>query len=156
LKLLHIFRAGRHTASCGTALESPLGEQYQPAPLHNAAYVSGVHHGQGVNTSRYGTAGDLAAPDVFDAAVVAFDQAKERARQIIGGSGNHSLVSLTCHLPAASTAPGLIDQLEYQGPSAAGEDETWRGYVLGASINAPGSGAVNLSQTVQVIRYHEQ
>ena len=54
--------------------------------------------------------------------------------------------------PAASTAPGLIepgDQLEFQGA------ETWRGYVLGVSIRAPGSGAVNVNQTARVIRYHE-
>jgi hypothetical protein len=131
-----------------------LGEQYQPAPLYNGAFVSGINHGQGVSVTRYGTAGDQGAPDVFDAAVVAHDQAKERGRQIIANSGNHSIATITCRLPAASTAPGLIepgDQLEYQGPT-----ETWRGYVLGVAISAPGSGAINLYQRVQVIRYHEQ
>ena len=91
--------------------------------------------------------------DVFDQAVVAFDQAKERGRQIIANSGAHSFVTMTCPLPAASTAPGLIepgDLLEYQGAS-----ETWRGYVLGVSINASGSGAVNVYQSARVIRYHE-
>ena len=57
-----------------------LGEQYQPAPLFNAAYVSGTNYGQGVSASRYFTGGDKPAPDLFDQAVVAFDQAKERAR----------------------------------------------------------------------------
>ena len=130
-----------------------LGEQYQPAPLFNAAYVSGTNYGQGVDVSRYFSGGDKPAPDLFDQAVVAFDQAKERGRQIIANSGAHSLVTLTTALPAASTAPGLIepgDQLEFQGQA-----ETWRGYVLGVSISAPDSGAVNVNQTARIIRYHE-
>ena len=135
-----------------------LGEQYQPAPLFNAAYVSGTHYGQGVSVSRYFSGGDKPAPDLFDQGIVAHDQAKERARQIIANSGAHSLVTLTCGLPGASTAPGLIepgDQLEYQAAGAPGQGETWRGYVLGVSISAPGSGAVNVNQTARIIRYHE-
>ena len=132
-----------------------LGEQYQPAPLYNAAYVSGVSFGQGVSVSRYFSGGDKPAPDLFSGEIVALDQAKERGRQIIAASGDHSLVTLTTALPPASAAPGLIepgDHLEYQGQTPA---DTWRGYVLGIAIEAPGSGAVAVNQTAKVIRYHE-
>ena len=83
---------------------------------------------------------------------------ENRTPQIIANSGAHSLVTLTTALPAASTAPGLIepgDQLEYQGQGDTGSPDRWRGYVLGISISASGSGAVNVNQTARVIRYHE-
>ena len=72
---------------------------------------------------------------------------------MIAASGNHAIIDLECAIPEASTAPGLIepgDVLQYQGPA-----ETWRGYVLGVTISAPGSGAISLKQTARVIRFYE-
>ena len=61
-----------------------LGEQYQPAPLFNAAYVSGTHYGQGVSASRYYTSGDKPAPDLFDKDIMAYVKI------------NHRMVSFCC------------------------------------------------------------
>lgn len=129
--------------------------EYRPAPLYDAAYVSGTHAGWGVEVVRSGTPGTSPAPDVFDDAVVAVDQAKERGRQLIAASGAHAIVELELALPEAMTAPGLIepgDLLAYVGASA---PESWRGYVLGTTLTAPGSGAALLIQTVRVIRFYE-
>jgi hypothetical protein len=42
------------------------------------------------------------------------------------------------------------DALEYQD-----RGETWRGYVLSVTINAPGRGANHIKQTAKVIRFYE-
>ncbi len=41
----------RQTPLLNHAVVTQLGAQYQPAPLYNAAFVSGIHHGQGVIVS---------------------------------------------------------------------------------------------------------
>ena len=49
------------------------------------------------------------ARDLFSGQIVAVDQARGRGRQLIAASGNHAIVDLSCDIPEASTAPGLIE-----------------------------------------------
>jgi hypothetical protein len=127
--------------------------QWQPAPLYDTVFISGINVGKGVEVTRAGQGGLLPGPDVFEEWLVATDVNKERGRQIIAASGNHALIDIITSVPESQVAPGLIepgDVLEYQDAG-----DTWRGYVLGVSINAPGSGATNIKQTARVIRFYE-
>jgi hypothetical protein len=127
--------------------------QWQPAPLYDTVFISGINVGKGVEVTRAGQGGLLPGPDVFEEWLVATDVNKERGRQIIAASGNHALVDIVTSVPEAQVAPGLIepgDVLEYQDSG-----ESWRGYVLSVMINAPGSGAAQIKQTAKVIRFFE-
>ena len=127
--------------------------QYQPAPLYDSAYISGTNAGVSTLVTLTGKAGTAPAPDVFDDLMTDTDVTTERARQVIAGSGGRGLYSLTLPIPEFDTAPGLVE------PGMVVEAveglEKWRGYVLGASIKAPRSGAEKIEQTIKVVRFYE-
>ena len=91
--------------------------QWQPAPLYDTVFVSGINVGKGVEVTRAGQGGLKPGTDVFEPWLVATDVNKERGRQILAASGNHALIDIITSVPDSQVAPGLIepgDVLEYQ------------------------------------------
>ena len=135
------------------AMVTQISHDYVPAPLYNAVYCSGTSTGISALVELTGTGGTAPAPDVFDDLMTDTDAATERARQEIGASGKRGLYALTLPVPEFVQAPGLLE------PGMVIETvegtETWRGYVLGVSINAPRTGAEKIEQTASIVRFYE-
>lgn len=115
---------------------SEWGSEWQPQPEWNSCYVSGTNHGVAVNVRRAGTAGELAAPEVYDDWMTDTQPARSRGIAEISKGGNQEIVTLNLPLFAEQTAPGLIE------PAMLCEvrdvDETWRGLCLSTEISAEG------------------
>lgn len=130
-----------------------VGVAWSPRPLYNAVHVSGSSAGVGYLATRAGTAGDAPAPDVVDDLAVAVDVNRERARQVLSASGNQSVYTLSLPLPELGLQPGLIE------PGAVLEvvegSVSWRGYVLSNTVSIKGDGATDVSQKINVVRFHE-
>lgn len=135
------------------AAVSSVASQYEPAPLYNAAYVSGTTYGLATLIELDGGGGTAVAPDIFDDLMTDTDVNTERARQAIAGSGSRGMITLVMPVPEFVEAPGLLE------PGMVVEIveglESWRGYVLGTSISAPRSGAEKIEQTVNIVRFYE-
>lgn len=126
-----------------------ISEEWIPAALYNAAYVSGISVGRGTMVTRTGTAGDQPAPDTFSELQVAVECNQTRGEAIIAASGNRSMYRMDLHIPESVTAPGLVIpgyEVEFQG------EDTWRGYVVATSISASGPGAAPVWQQITIER----
>ncbi|MFP3979175.1 hypothetical protein [Marinobacter sp. KMM 10035] len=128
--------------------------QWDPQPEYNSVFVSGVTHGVAADVIRTGTAGDKPAPDIFDDLNVESSQCRERGLTAIAGSGDQEIVTIDTVLPT-SGSPGLIEPAMLVEVRDTRESaNTWRGNVLGVSINVTNPGTGRVTQTVKIERHH--
>lgn len=126
--------------------------EWSPQPAWNSVYVSGTTHGVAVTVRRAGTAGEAAAPDVFDELIT--DTAPARARGIceMSKGGDQEIVGLNIPLfPVGGSAPGLVEPAmlcEVREPG-----DTWRGLCLAVDITAEGVGAARVTQALRLERH---
>lgn len=128
--------------------------QWEPQPEYNYVFVSGITAGVSTEVIRQGSAGDQPAPDIYDELNVETQQCRLRGVAALSAGGNQEIVTIETILPT-SGSPGLIVPamlVEYRDtrePSA-----TWRGNVLGVSINVSKPGASRVIQNVKIERHH--
>jgi len=128
--------------------------QWEPKPEYNAVFVSGITDGVAVDVLRWGTAGDKAAPDIFDDLNVEAYQCQERGMAAIAAGGNQEIVTIDTILPT-SGAPGLIEPgnvIEYRDTQTPAN--TWRGNVLSNTIACGQPGTGRVTQTIKIERHH--
>ncbi len=136
------------------AMTTSYASQWDPQPEYNAVFVSGITDGVAADVIRQGTAGDLAAPDIFDDLNVDSAQCRERGLTAIAASGNQEIVTVETILPT-SGSPGLIEpaMLAESRDTREGTN-TWRGNVLGVSISVSKPGTAQVTQAVKIERHH--
>lgn len=128
--------------------------QWEPQPEYNYVFVSGITDGVSTEVIRQGSAGDQPTADIYDELNVEAQQCRLRGITALSAGGNQEIVTIETILPT-SGSPGLIVPamvVEYRDtrkPSA-----TWRGNVLGVSINVSKPGASRVIQNVKVERHH--
>ena len=128
--------------------------EWEPKPEYNAVFVSGITDGVAVDVLRWGTAGDKAAPDIFDDLNVEAYQCQERGMAAIAAGGNQEIVTIDTILPT-SGAPGLIEPgnvIEYRDTQTPAN--TWRGNVLSNTIACGQPGTGRVTQTIKIERHH--
>ncbi len=130
-----------------------IGGEWSPQPTWNSCYVSGTTQGVAVDVRRAGTAGDKPAADVYDDLITTTDAARARGIAEICKGGNQEIVSLAMPLFPPEKAPGLVLPAmlcEVQPHNAA----NWRGLCLAVGIQASGTGASMVKQTIRLERHH--
>ncbi|OEY66794.1 hypothetical protein [Marinobacter sp. X15-166B] len=130
--------------------------QWEPQPEYNAVFVSGITDGVAVDVVRRDTAGDKAAPDIFDDLNVEATQCRERGMTAIAAGGDQEIVTIETVLPT-SGSPGLIEPamvIEYRDTQEPAN--TWRGNVLSVSVGVSKPGTGRVIQTIKVERHHYQ
>lgn len=128
--------------------------QWEPQPEYNYVFVSGITDGVSTEVIRQGSAGDQAAPDIYDELNVEAQQCRLRGITALSAGGNQEIVTIETILPT-SGSPGLIVPamlVEYRDTRDL--SATWRGNVLGVSINVSKPGASRVIQNVKVERHH--
>ena len=128
--------------------------QWEPQPEYNYVFVSGITDGVSTEVIRQGSAGDQAAPDIYDELNVEAQQCRLRGITALSAGGNQEIVTIETILPT-SGSPGLIVPamlVEYR--DTRDSSATWRGNVLGVSINVSKPGASRVIQNVKVERHH--
>ncbi|HET8799617.1 MAG TPA: hypothetical protein VFN01_00400 [Marinobacter sp.] len=128
--------------------------QWEPQPEYNYVFVSGITDGVSTEVIRQGSAGDQPAPDIYDELNVEVQQCRLRGITALSAGGNQEIVTVETILPT-SGSPGLIVPamlVEYR--DARDLSATWRGNVLGVSINVSKPGASRVIQSVKVERHH--
>lgn len=130
-----------------------IGGEWSPQPTWNSCYVSGTTQGVAVDVRRAGTAGDKPAADVYDDLITTSSAARARGIAEICKGGNQEVVSMAMPLFPPEKAPGLVLPAmlcEVQPHNEA----NWRGLCLATSINASGTGASMVKQTIRLERHH--
>lgn len=136
------------------AMTTSYASQWDPQPEYNAVFVSGITQGVAVDVIRMSTAGDKPAPDIFDDLNVESSQCRERGLTAIAASGDQEIVTIETVLPT-SGSPGLIEPAMLVEVRDTRESaNTWRGNVLGVSINVTNPGTGRVTQTVKIERHH--
>lgn len=130
-----------------------IGGEWSPQPEWNSCYVSGTTQGVAVDVRRAGTAGDKPAADVYDDLITTADAARARGIAEICKGGNQEIVSMTMPLFPPEKAPGLVlpamlcEVQPHNGTN-------WRGLCLAVGIQASGTGASMVKQTIRLERHH--
>lgn len=143
-------------ASAAANLELPAaiittdGLDPDPRPPANQVYVSGQAQGVLAQVRRYGSAGDVLAPQVVDALITDVEAARQRGKTVLASAGNKlqhtmTLPFLTGALGPGPVLPGWLLQVNDIG-------HTWRGLVRSIHISA---GLPTVRQSVQVERIAE-
>ncbi|MCK7547201.1 hypothetical protein ACFQGA_09615 [Marinobacter koreensis] len=128
--------------------------QWEPQPEYNAVFVSGITHGVAIDVVLQGSAGDKAAPDIFDDLNVEAYQCRERGMAAIAAGGNQEIVTIETVLPT-SGSPGLIEPaMLVEVRDTRDSSNTWRGNVLGVTIAVSKPGTGRVTQTVKIERHH--
>lgn len=130
-----------------------IGGEWSPQPQWNSCYVSGTTQGVAVDVRRAGTAGDKPAADVYDDLITTTSAARARGIAEICKGGNQEIVSMTMPLFPPEKAPGLVLPAmlcEVQPHNAT----NWRGLCLAVGIQASGTGASTVKQTIRLERHH--
>lgn len=128
--------------------------QWRPQPEYNYVFISGVTDGVATEVIRQGTAGDVAAPDIFDDLNVDAQQCRQRGISALAEGGNQEIVTIETVLPT-SGAPGLIEPgmiVEYRYTKI--PEDSWRGIVLSTSISVSNPGAGRVIQNLKIERHH--
>lgn len=130
-----------------------IGGEWSPQPQWNSCYVSGTTQGVAVDVRRAGTAGDKPAADVYDDLITTTSAARARGIAEICKGGNQEIVSMTMPLFPPEKAPGLVlpamlcEVQPHNGTN-------WRGLCLAVGIQASGTGASMVKQTIRLERHH--
>lgn len=130
-----------------------IGGEWSPQPQWNSCYVSGTTQGVAVDVRRAGTAGDKPAADVYDDLITTTSAARARGIAEICKGGNQEIVSMTMPLFPPEKAPGLVlpamlcEVQPHNGTN-------WRGLCLAVGIQASGTGASTVKQTIRLERHH--
>lgn len=130
-----------------------IGGEWSPQPQWNSCYVSGITQGVAVDVRRAGTAGDKPAADVYDDLITTTSAARARGIAEICKGGNQEIVSMTMPLFPPEKAPGLVlpamlcEVQPHNGTN-------WRGLCLAVGIQASGTGASTVKQTIRLERHH--
>lgn len=131
-----------------------LSSQWEPNPLYNGVYVSGISAGVAVDAVKYGTAGDVRAPDDYNALNLSTQQCRGKATSILGQGGDQEIVTIEIPIPT-SGAPGLVI------PGQWGEIQdtrtpanSWRALVLSTGVRVAKPGSGRAVQILKLERHH--
>lgn len=131
-----------------------LSSQWEPNPAFNGVYVSGISAGVAVDAVKYGTAGDVRAPDDYNALNLTTQQCRGKAVSILGQAGDQEIVTIEIPIPT-SGAPGLVT------PGQWGEIQdtrtpanSWRALNLSTSVRVARPGSGRAVQVLKLERHH--
>lgn len=131
-----------------------LSSQWEPNPAYNGVYVSGISAGVAVDAVKYGTAGDVRAPDDYNALNLTTQQCRGKATSILGQGGDQEIVTIEIPIPT-SGAPGLVI------PGQWGEIQdtrtpanSWRALVLSTGVRVAKPGSGRAVQILKLERHH--
>ena len=121
-----------------------ISARWTERPEYNRAWASGKQGGVIVATTRAGTAGDQAAPQVVHPLITDQAVGRERGRVELSAGGKWQEVSLTIPYLDGDNGPGLIPPgslVQVEDPKGA-----WRGIVQGTDIKATDTTADQILQ----------
>lgn len=131
-----------------------LSSQWEPTPAYNGVYVSGISAGVAVDAVKYGTAGDVRAPDDYNALNLTTQQCRGKATSILGQGGDQEIVTIEIPIPT-SGAPGLVipgqwgEIMDTRTPA-----NSWRALVLSTGVRVARPGSGKAVQILKLERHH--
>ncbi|NWO05832.1 MAG: hypothetical protein HLX50_09095 [Alteromonadaceae bacterium] len=131
-----------------------LSSQWEPNPDYNGVYVSGISDGVSVVNTKFGTAGDVPAPDDYHALNLTTQQCRGKAISILGQGGNQEIMTLEIPIPT-SGAPGLVIPGQWgEVQDTRTPENSWRALNLSTSVKVAKPGSGRAVQILKLERHH--